>query len=539
MTLNIATYLLVLPALLPMAAHAAPGETVANGGFEMTASSDRPRYWSAADLSTTAPSNSGEWAIDRKVFSEGSQSLRLRSLTPDGYYVSQIADGNSNFLRGTRVRASADVRVSAGAQASLFVLATNPELPPDPDYAVGLALKMFATASDTGGAFTTIRCGATAAGRAVGVYVFVIAAGTGPVWFDDISVRWEQPQSGPMPDPLPVEPAFDSRAFAWGIVNENPQNFSERAQEEMVAMLRDYGGDTLNIFCHVRYNRLTTRPLLDGYDQNLRLASMAKRYGLERVLTFDFTHASLLTLGDLNPMPDGTPPGSFLEHRVRDAMGDELLALARRFEPAVVFVGIEIDFFYNKHPEWWEAFVRWYSDVRRRLRSEIPGVRVSVYVTLGSLVKPGTLEFTSDGLALFHSLRGKLDLLAYSAYFYWDDPQEGLVPSGLFRKIRELDPMLPIALPELGVASHSPRRKDGLPGQRGQVRLLQQILDETAPEGLALATLYSAYDQTYLGVDRWFKDAFGTIGIHNLNGTPKLGAAWFVQIAERKVSEGR
>jgi len=525
--LSVACSTLIASSPLP----AGPAETVLNGSFEDAGGSDRPRYWYIGFPGESLPPGAGSWELDDEAASDGTHSLKLEDYSGDGYFVSQMLNGNSNFLAGVTVTASVDVMVEEGAQAQLTVLAYNPELEPDPEYGIGIAGELSVSSGGTGGAFHAIGDSFVAADRALGVVAILTAVGGGTVWFDNVSVRWEQPPTQPMPEVPDVTPAFDVRDFGWGWVNENPANYSERAFEQLTEKLAEYGGDVLNLFCHVRYNQLAGLPLLDGFDQELALSSLAKGLGLNRVLTFDFTHNSLDGIGYLNPMPDGTSPGPFEDADVRDAMKAEILALAEAIEPIAVFVGVEINFFYEKNPGSWDAYVQWYGEVRHALKAAHPDVAVSIYVTLPSLLDASG-EFTPEGLDIFNSLSGELDVLAYSTYRFSDDLDEGRITQGMFSKVGGLDPQLPIALPEFGVTTKPLTGKDERENQLNQVEVLQYILNEIVPHGCAFACLYSLYDQTYLGSPQWFKKAFGNIGLHDLSYSPKLSAAWFERIAQ-------
>jgi len=525
--------LVFIVVLVPMIVFADPVETLHNGGFEEGLNGDRPAYWYIGFLEEPLPPGTLTWALDDSVFEEGETSLRMETTHPDGAFVSQIADGNTNIFTGTEVFVSFDARVSADAAATLFVLAVNPELPPDPAWDVGLAGQLTLSQGDTSGGWVNLSGSFTATEQASYVVVMPLVSGDGPVWFDDISITWEQPPVGAMPDPPDVEPAFDERDFGWGFVNENPRNLSEYAELDVPAEIDALGGDTATLFFHVRYNQLTGKPLLDGFERGLRLSEYARAYGLDRVLVFDFTHDSVEGLGNLNPLPDGTSPGSFTDAAVRDAMQAELLAIAEQVEPMAVMVGIEINFFYEQHPEWWETFVDWYHQVREQIKETHPDCLVSVYVTLDFYVD-NEGEPKWENLAAFADLLPGLDVIAYSIYFFSDDLANGLITPGMFGKMHDIVPDKPIALPEFGIATNTNPAKDD--EQLHQVELLQMILDEVAGfgSGCAFATLYSLYDFFYCGAEPWFQEAFGQIGVYDFSYSPKLAAAWFAQIAAMK-----
>jgi hypothetical protein len=51
-----------------------------------------------------------------------------------------------------------------------------------------------------------------------------------------------------------------------------------------------------------------------------------------------------------------------------------------------------------------------------------------------------------------------------------------------------------------------------------------EVADGSTWAAVVLAALYSLYDQTYFGAPAFFQEAFRTIGVHRLGGTPK--EAW-------------
>lgn len=501
-------------------------QTLHNGSFEMGFWGGRPDYWDIGFRNEPLPAESGSIVLDGSRATHGACSLQLTAHDPaGGFFISQICDGNANFLSDHQVEASIDVSVDDETQFQFAVFAVNPELPIDPEWGIGLAGKSIAVVGPTQGEFQSVAIGFEAVGDATAVAVFCLVSGAGSVWIDNASVRWPQPARRLMPDPPPVSPAFSTRTFGWGWVNENPANLSHAADEDLVSRLAAYHGDTLNLFCHVRYNQLQGRALLGGFETPLSQASRAAELGVTRILTFDFTHDSLDGIGLLNPMPDGTSPGTLNDPNVRQAMKAECLALAEAIQPSVVLVGIEIDFFYVNSPKQWEAFVTWYRDVRHALKALDPGCLVSIYVTLESVVdRQGRL--IEPGISIFASLQGNLDLLCYSAYFFWNELRDGLLEPEMFSAIGQLDPSLSIAIPEFGINTELPVPSAPQEDQIQQVLFLQEILDQVAERGCAFATLYSCLDQTYFGVP-FFQTHFSHIGLHDFAGSPKPSAAWF------------
>lgn len=76
-------------------------------------------------------------------------------------------------------------------------------------------------------------------------------------------------------------------------------------------------------------------------------------------------------------------------------------------------------------------------------------------------------------------------------------------------------PELPLIIPEFGY------RSDGSYFEAEQEAFLRRAFEELRSERVVAAVWYSLNDQTYLGVDDFFQEAFRTIGLRNLDGTPK------------------
>jgi hypothetical protein len=107
----------------------------------------------------------------------------------------------------------------------------------------------------------------------------------------------------------------------------------------------------------------------------------ARSRELEIALTFNFTHASVDSVGELNPLPDGSSPGSMLDPTVREAMKDELLWLFGEIRPDYVMTGIEMDIMERRHPEWWTAFVTMHGEMYDAIKTIDPTAHVTTYFT--------------------------------------------------------------------------------------------------------------------------------------------------------------
>jgi hypothetical protein len=222
-------------------------------------------------------------------------------------------------------------------------------------------------------------------------------------------------------------------------------------------------------------------------------------------------------------MPDGTPVGRLDDPGVRDAYLDELLALVEAVEPIIVSVGIETDFFWQKHPDQWSAFRQMLCEAEGLIAALDEDIHVTTYFTLGSLLDDDG-ELDPDGAAAMRALQPCIDSVGYSTY-----PADGTlhlqdIPAGHFTVAAEVAPELPLIIPEFGY------RSDGIYSEHEQEQFLRRVLEELSGYEVTAVVWYSLHDQSYLGVEQFFKDAFRFIGLRHFDGTPKRAHALLSRI---------
>ena len=110
---------------------------------------------------------------------------------------------------------------------------------------------------------------------------------------------------------------------------------------------------------------------------------------------------------------------------------DELEALTEAMDPEIVSVGIETDFFWRAHPGQWPAFRDLLCTANTRLEARHPGIHVTTYFTLSSLVDSDGAPVQSGQDAL-RSLLPCIDSVGYSDY--WADGNRHVedIPPGYF-----------------------------------------------------------------------------------------------------------
>ena len=495
----------------------------ANGGFELDeeAGAGRPPYWFVGFRGEPLPAGSGTWALDSDVAAEGARSLRLQ---PSGEYnVTQIVHLPGTALQGRTVRVSLKIRHQGLEAPPGFVLAGfNPEYTvPDPLLGPGAVGAFVGTADPAEGEWREYQGSFTAAAPAQAVFVMLAASGAaGRAWFDDVRVLADPWAPGPGPDAASVQVPLATRDFDTGLVSENPADLSELAYEELVEHAAATG-DVLNLFFHVRWCGLTGTPFEADPEHafTLRLGRLARERGLKLALTFDFTHAAPQTVGDLNPLPDGSSPGSLNDPAVRRAYLDELYWLFDRLHPEMVLVGIEVSILHDRHPDQWDAYVQMEAEAYDTLKARDPATHVSAYHTLDWSVNPdGSLN--QANAAVWRQLLPHLDSVAFSTYPSVSLAGTGALdyPQGYVARPHDIAPDLPILVPEFGTAGGG---DSGFTEAQQAEVLARMLVDLAAVRPVALIW-FSLYDQPYFGVPAWFK-IFKHLGFRGQDGTPKPG----------------
>lgn len=302
--------------------------------------------------------------------------------------------------------------------------------------------------------------------------------------------------------------SLNSRPFDMGVSSQN----SGARHGELDAAAQEWArlGNLFNVFTHVRWNALREQPLLAGHERDLEIAKAARAAGLDLVLVYDFTHDGRVTedvingIGLVNQLPDGSPlpEGELANAAVQNALKRELYAIVDAIQPRYVFVGLELNIFLYRCPEQWDDFVTIYHDAYRTMKKTAPETVVSVYTA--GVPNPSELRALSK-------LLPHLDNLAYS--IYCDDPWN--LPDGYLTRIRQLDPYLPLFIPEFGV-----RSKPG--SEEQQARALAFLLEKFAAvdtQGIMWCFTYDMPPNS--GGPDWFVEAFETIGLRRHDGTEK------------------
>ncbi len=518
-------YLLLFFLAIPSLSAFSQQQVVSNPGFETTGSDTaRPSYWRIGFRSSpySYADSAGSWAYDSSYATQGARSLRMMPSDTDGYVITQILHLPTYDLKNKKVHLELDIRHQGLAQPPVVVLAAiNPELPPDPALGVGVAGKTIVQPGVGQTSFTTYQDSFVASAQAEYMQVMLITEGnSGSAWFDDIEVHTKVAQPGPPLSDVP-SPLSDPRNFSMAFTTQAPIDRSEKAMEEAADRTQQYA-DVMNIFTHVRWGSLTGEPLTHGHKEALEWGELADERGLDKVLTFDFTHGSPQEVGELNPLPNGDTVGSLNDNSVQKALKEELLALADTLDPAYVIVGIEMNLFYDKNPGQWGAYVDLFKALADSLHQMNSNVHVSSYFTLRWMVDPSTGNLNSAHANVWQQLLPELESVGYSMYpgngFY---PHPDSLPAGYYTKAQQVAPNKPLLLNEFGVYGGDSTNIS----EAEQAQTMDSIFKALNGVNTELTSWYSIFDKQYLGQPDWFKDAFDAIALYYKDGTPKKGFA--------------
>lgn len=518
--------LAALPAVCVAGAETWQG--VSNGNFEegLHAGGERPAQWLVGFPDDPEPLP-GSWRLVHDP-GRGGRVLEVSCESDQrACLVAQVADLPVRSMTGRRLRFHVRIDVAGAALAAGVQLAAiNPEVAPDP--VTGISEVGFLQLAPSGAGWQDLDGEVVLDGVAEYAVVVLYVIGDGAVVrFDDVRLTADMPRPSCAPWVDPVEPlAGGLPPFRLGLVNENPRTASDRGRTALVARAAE-AADIVNLFAHVRWNGLGGLPLLDGHEAVVDEAARARELGLERMLTLDFTHASLDGLGDINPMPDGTPVDR-LDADSRTAYLGELEALVEATGATIVSVGIETNFFWQRHPEQWTDFRAMVCEASDRLHAVDPQIHVTTYFTLDGLAA-WDLTPNVAGQQAMRALIPCIDSVGFSLYPADGTLHAGDLPDGLMTAAASVAPELPLIVPEFGF------RSDGPYSESEQERFLRWALADLATHPTVAAIWYSLHDQTYLGAAPFFQEAFRHIGLIGFDGTPKR--AWEMLRRTRAGSE--
>ena len=154
-------------------------------------------------------------------------------------------------------------------------------------------------------------------------------------------------------------------------------------------------------------------------------------------------------VGDINPMPDGTPVAA-LTPEVRNAYIDELVALVAEMDPLFVSVGIEASIFYSVRPDQWENYILLMGEVRSALAS-YPELHVTSYFCLDDMIDDQG-NFQQPMRDAWEEIMPYCDSVAYSFYPDLSDTMFFAVED-YFAIPKVLSPDKPLLIPEFGIRS--------------------------------------------------------------------------------------
>ncbi|MBN2542280.1 T9SS type A sorting domain-containing protein [bacterium] len=526
------TLLFFLILLIPLSLEAFTiRDVVLNGSFEegLAEDGERPLWWYIGFPGDPPITSLGDWHLDSATVGEGEVSLHIVTHCADteSYVLVQFIDAPTFDLEGKTVSLSLRLKHGGIGGGNALLFAYNPE---STDSMLGLIpvsgyTIISSDPADTG--FSVYADSFVATGPAEILALMLLVEGwAGEVWFDDIQAVYDVAEAGDGPDTSEVPDMLsgEPREFYLGVVAELPRNNSERAFLDLPAEIAEVG-DIENIFAHVQWNALRGQPLLTGHEVQLQYAEGGRELGLERMLTFDFTHNNALTVGEINPYPDGTPVDS-LSPEVRAAYIDELMALVEEIDPIIVSIGVETSIFHRERPDQWGNYVRLMEEARDAL-TVYPHIHVTAYFVLTQMVDIWG-NFDSGLRAAWEEIMPYCESVAYSYYSLAGGM--AVIPENYFIIPKDIAPEKPLLIPEFGCRSdESAGYDDDL-----QFEVTQEVISQVAstePPPVAICW-YQMYDVQYLDAPVWFR-AFSSIGLRHFDWTPKKVHAGFRKMLAR------
>lgn len=501
---------------------------ILNGSFDTSPKigANRPPNWYIG-LKEDAPLATGAWSLDTAEFYHGSQSLRL---DPAGtFFVSQLLHVPGTGLAGETI--SFSVRVKHQGLSSppvVMMFGLNPNISAidpifgDPGFSASTAV--MAPAAE--GVWHEVTGNIVSLTEMTAAGIFLVAtSASGTAWFDQVEIdspQWNPALVIPETPTLPIS----TRNFDMGFTSAAPMDPSDQGFDNLIEVTRN-SGTMMNFFFPIQWCRLAANPIPCESDpkhaHKIALVQDAKDAGLKIGLTFNFTHATADAVGDLNPLPDDTSPGTMLDADVRDALKAELLWLFDQIDPDYVATGIEMDLMLGKHPTWWAPYVTLHGEIYDAIKAIDTSTHVTTYHTHAwSVNNNGSLNAANANT--WRMLLPKLDSIAFSSYptgqFPGQDPSS--YPPGYFSRPSDIAPGLPIMLNEFGVGGGG---SSGLTNTQ-QAELLKRMIQEFASVNPVAIVMFQAYDLNYLGQPMWFKDIFSPVGIAQMDG--KIKPAYFV-----------
>lgn len=301
-----------------------------------------------------------------------------------------------------------------------------------------------------------------------------------------------------------------------GVAGLIPRNFPNPSAEDWQDLFGNLSetGELLGV-----YTNWTDSPETAGQiPQAVETAfGLAEQYGF----------VPLIALGFHRDSPNGLEPTiSWTDAAQRGNFQQVAIAIAERYRPPYVALGVEVNRFYEYNPAEFEAFVAAYEEIYEAIKAVSPDTLVfpifQLEMTKGGGYLLGGSETREPQWELLSRFGDRLDLAVFTTYSYLDYPLPSDLPANYYSEIAAYTTH-PVAFTEIGWPSapfaNAPDSEYG-GNEEEQAEFVRRFFELTSDLDMALAVWSFPHD---LGADS--NPAFTSVSLRHNDGTPKPSLA--------------
>ncbi len=290
------------------------------------------------------------------------------------------------------------------------------------------------------------------------------------------------------------EPSTPKRSFQLGVV-PIPQGWTG---EEIASayQLSSQAGEVVSLTQKLGWN---SDKHLKQYQNDVTLA---RKQGLEIFISIDVLEDDRKEIANL---PSQLKGKGFADKTLRQYYIDEVTEIAKKYHPENLALAVEINGYYESHPEDFSNFVSLYKKAFHSVKAVSPETKVAVSFQYEGLVA----EAQWDLLSMFGEQLELLCLTTYPEFLYGDSPQD--IPENHYSILKNIEG-LPIVFMEIGWSG-----KNNKQGEQQQAEFITRFFELTAETNLSLAIWALLHDWKGGGV-------FETMGLIDSQGRKK--PAW-------------
>lgn len=289
---------------------------------------------------------------------------------------------------------------------------------------------------------------------------------------------------------------FTERDFKMGMV-PMPLNWS---MEEIknAYLLSAQGGEVVSLSQKPGWN---TSDNINLYQNDVDLAVSN---GLEIMISIDVLNDERNDLGNL---PDDLAGKDFSDSLIRKQYKEEVVQIAEKYPIKYLNLAIEINGYYESHPDDFYNFVSLYKETYDTVKSIKPDLIIGSSFQFEILNGSGQWDLIS----LFGD---KLDVVYLTSYPDLFNPSYKSLPSGYYSVLKNID--IPLVYIEIGWKGNNNNEDERL-----QEKFIIDFIEENKNNNVALITWALLHDWDNGG-------GFETMGLIDLNGRKKT--AWYTWV---------